>query len=225
MDCSSVESIVRDVIKPGMDGQEKLLALYQWFRRTIYHYRMMSEDRRDVLRLINTYGYALCGSQAAVFRQLCNAAGFKARVVSGDGGNELGHTVVEVWYGGCWHVIDTMTSFYVLTRETRPVIASMADLAADPTLVAKAQEERRCGPEFLYCLRQQRPGDYTLRQKMSPTGCGRILPGRSSPSPPMKKGLLKTSGHFGSGVLIMRLTETRRTPTVRVVNRASSTSH
>lgn len=169
VDCSSLESIVRDVVKPGMSDQEKLLALYHWFRRTIYHYRMMGADRRDVLRLINSYGSALCGSQAAVFRQLCNAAGLKARVVSGDGGNELGHTFVEVWYGGSWHAIDTMTSFYVLTRDARPVIASMADLSADPTLVTKAQQEGRCGPEFLYCLRR-REVDYALRQKMVADG-------------------------------------------------------
>jgi hypothetical protein len=42
VDCSSLQSIVHDVVKPGMSDQEKLLALYHWFRRTIYHYRMMA---------------------------------------------------------------------------------------------------------------------------------------------------------------------------------------
>lgn len=86
VDCSSLASIVRDVVKPGMSDQEKLLALYHWFRHTIYHDRTMGGDRRDVLRLINSYGSGLCGSQAAVFRQICNAAGLQARIISGDGG-------------------------------------------------------------------------------------------------------------------------------------------
>jgi hypothetical protein len=169
VDCSSLESIVRGVLKPGMNDQEKVIALYNWCRRTIYHYRMMGADRRDVLRTINSYGGALCGSQAAVFRQLCKAAGFRARITSGDGGNELGHTALEVWYGGRWHVIDTMSAFYVLTRGPSPAIASMADLAADPDLVVKAESEGRCGPEFLYC-RKQKAVDYALRQKMESDG-------------------------------------------------------
>ncbi|MGI9073797.1 MAG: transglutaminase domain-containing protein [Bryobacteraceae bacterium] len=85
VDCSSVQSIVHDVVKPGMSDQEELFALYYWFRRTIHHYRMMGGDRRDVLRLINSYGSGLCGSQAVVFRQLCNAASLQARIISGDG--------------------------------------------------------------------------------------------------------------------------------------------
>jgi hypothetical protein len=152
-----------------MSDQEKLLALYHWFRRTIYHYRMMGDNRRDVLRLINSYGSGLSGSQAAVFRQLCKAAGRHARIVSGDGGNELGHTFLEVCYGGRWHVLDAMTAFYVLTRDATPVLASVAELSADSTLVTKAEEEGRCGPEFLYCLRQ-REVNYAMRQKMVADG-------------------------------------------------------
>lgn len=171
VDCSSIESIVRGVVKPDMDDQQKLLALYNWFRRTIYHYRMMGADRRDVLRAINSYGCDLCGSQAAIFRKICNAAGLETRIVSGNGGGELGHTFVEVWYGGCWHVIDTMTSFYVLTRGARPVIASLADLGTDPTLVTKAEQEGRCGPEFLYCIRRRNAeADTALRKRMTADG-------------------------------------------------------
>ena len=154
IDCSSLETIVKGVVKPGMSDQEKAIALYNWFRRVCFHFRCMGYDRRDVLRVINSYGCDLCGSQAAVFRQVLNAAGLTARVTSGNGGRELGHTVVEAQWDGRWHVFDTMTSFYVLTRGEKPTVAGMADIAADPTLVTKAVEEKRCGPEFLYCLHQ-----------------------------------------------------------------------
>lgn len=154
VDCSSLETIVRDVTRPGMSDREKTLALYHWFRRVIFHFRLMGSDRRDVLRVVNSYGCDLCGSQAAVFRLILNAAGVKARVTSGDGGPELGHTVVEAWWNDKWHVLDTMTSFYCLTRDDPPDLASMADIAKDPTLATKAVEEGRAGPEFLYCLKQ-----------------------------------------------------------------------
>lgn len=172
VDCSSLQSIVRDLIKPGMEDQEKVLALYNWFRRTIYHYRMMGADRRDFLRAINSYGCLLCGSQAANFRALLNAAGFKARVVSANAGGEMGHTIVEVWYQHRWHVIDTMTSFYVMTRGADRTIASMADLAQDPTLVTNAETEGRSGPAFLYCIRHKEDvnAEYALRKKMMHDG-------------------------------------------------------
>ena len=169
VDCASVESIVHGLIRPGMTDEEKLLSLYHWFRRTVYHYRMMGADRRDVLRVLNSYGGLLCGSQSAVFRLLCSAAGLKARVVSGDGGRELGHTVLEVWYNGGWHVIDTMTSFYVRNRRDDGEIAAMADLAADPTLATMAVEEGRCGPEFLYCVRHKETG-LADRRRMEASG-------------------------------------------------------
>jgi hypothetical protein len=154
VDCSSLESIVKGVVKPGMTDQEKAIALYHWFRRVCFHFRCMGADRRDVLRVVNSYGCDLCGSQAAVFRLILNAAGIKARVISGNGGEELGHTVVEAWWDDRWHVFDTMTSFYVLTRGDKPTVASMKDLATDTSLVTKAVAEKRCGPEFLYCLSQ-----------------------------------------------------------------------
>jgi len=154
VDCSSIESIVKGVVKPGMTDREKALAIYHWYRRVVCHHRYMGADRRDVLRMINSYGFQLCGSQAAVVRLLLNAAGVKARVISGSGGSELGHTVIEAWWDDKWHVFDTMTSFYVLTRDKQPDLASMQDLKEDVTLVTKAVEEGRCGPEFLYCMKQ-----------------------------------------------------------------------
>jgi len=123
VDCSSIESIVKGVTRPGMTDREKALAIYHWYRRVIFHHRYMGGDRRDVLRMVNSFGCQLCGSQAAVVRQILNAASVKARVTSGNGGSELGHTVIEAWWDDKWHVFDTMTSFYVLTRGDKPTIA------------------------------------------------------------------------------------------------------
>jgi len=67
IDTSSVDSIVKGVVKPGMSEQQKFLALYDFYRRMVFHHRYMGRDRRALLRVINSYGAQLCGSQAAAF--------------------------------------------------------------------------------------------------------------------------------------------------------------
>src|SRR5687767_13514225 len=130
VDTSSLSGIVAGVTRASMSDEEKALALFHWFRRVIFHHRQMGEDRRDVLRLIHGYGYALCGSQAAVLAFLLRAAGLRTRIVAIRGG---GHTLVEVFYGGRWHAMDPMTAFFVYDRRTPRKLASLEEMAADPT--------------------------------------------------------------------------------------------
>ena len=52
IDTSSVAGIIQGVCKNGMKPQEKFLALYQFYRRMIYHGRYMGPDRRSLLRMI-----------------------------------------------------------------------------------------------------------------------------------------------------------------------------
>ncbi len=152
VDTSSLEGIVKGVVRPEMSDQEKAVALYQWFRRLVFHHRNMGGDRRDVLRVVNSYGYNLCGSQTACMLVILKAAGLKARMVAGDAGPGYGgHTFYEVFYADKWHCFDTMTSFAVLNRENPPMVASLEEMKADPTLVSKAVEEKRTVGGFLPC--------------------------------------------------------------------------
>ena len=155
VDTSSLEGIIKGVVRPGMKQQAKLLALYDFYRRMVYHNRYMGSDRRSVLRVINSYGHQLCGSQAAAFGVLCRKAGFHTRVAHVRAKGYGGHTVIEVEYGGAWHVVDTMTAFYVLNRKGR--IAGLAELKADPTLVRDAVKERRAPGEYCLCTREIEP--------------------------------------------------------------------
>jgi hypothetical protein len=155
VDTSSMEGILKGVIKPGMSEQEKAVAIYHWFRRLVFHFRNMGADRRDVLRVVNSYGYNLCGSQTACMLVLLKAAGLKARRAGGDGGPGYGgHTFLEVFYGGKWHCFDTMTNFAVLNREDPPMVASLEEMKADSTLVSKAVEEKRTLGGFLPCVHE-----------------------------------------------------------------------
>ncbi|MCK5850305.1 MAG: hypothetical protein KAH23_05265 [Kiritimatiellae bacterium] len=152
VDTSSIESIVDCVLKPGMTKQDQFLALYEFFRRMIFHHRYMGGDRRDPMRVINSYGYQLCGSQAATFTVLLRKAGFTTRVAHVDAKGYGMHTVTEVNYDGAWHLCDTMTSFYVLNRKGQ--VASLAELKADPTLVRDAVKEERVPVDYCLCSRE-----------------------------------------------------------------------
>jgi len=158
VDTASIESIVADATRGAVTSEQRVLALFHWYRRMIYHHRSADADRnrRDVLKAINSLGYNLCGSQTAVFVTLLRHAGFKTRVVAGSARGDFGgHTFCEVWFDGHWHCFDTMTSFFVYTRGTPRRIASLEDLRADPSLVARAVAENRAPPAFLCCTYHQ----------------------------------------------------------------------
>jgi transglutaminase superfamily protein len=162
VDTSSIEGIVKGMCKEGMKPQERFLALYQFYRRMVYHNRYMGGDRRSLLRMINSYGHQLCGSQAATFSVLCRAAGFNTRVAHVSAKGYGGHTVMEVEYGKAWHVVDTMTAFYVLNRKGQ--IASLAELKADPKLITDAVKEERAPAEWCLCTREVEKEQKGLRK-------------------------------------------------------------
>jgi hypothetical protein len=164
VDTSSLDAIVRTVCKPGMTEQQQFLALYQFYRRMVYHHRYMGGDRRSTLRVINSYGCLLCGSQAASFSVLLRRAGFKTRIVHVGAKGYGGHTVGEVFYDDAWHGFDTMTAFYVLNRKGQ--IASFAELKADPTLIRDAEKEKRLPPEWCLCTREIEPEQAGIEKRM-----------------------------------------------------------
>ncbi len=145
VDCSSYESILKDVIKPGMTEEQKAIALYNFYRQRVYHYVNMPESR-DPIKCINVIGNTLCGSQGTCMKGLLTEAGIKARVVSGPG-----HTFYEAYYDGKWHGYDTFMNFYVFTRGPNRNVASYEELKNDPTLATKAVEEGRAAPGYLPC--------------------------------------------------------------------------
>lgn len=147
VDCSSLDTILRDVIKPGMTDEQKVVALFNFYRSVVFHHRN-TRDSADPIKLFNILGYTLCGTQGATNCALLRKAGFEARVVCWPNG---AHTFYEVKYGGRMHVLDTMTNFYVYTRGKDKHIADMAELKADPSLALKAKAEGRACPGFLMC--------------------------------------------------------------------------
>ena len=147
VDCSSYESIVKDVIKTGMTDEQKAIAMYDFFRQMVYHY-MNTPESRNPIKNINVIGYTLCGSQGTCMKGLLNAAGIKARVVSNGG-----HTFYEAFYDGRWHGFDTFAHFYIYTRGEgdKRYIASYEEMRKDPSLISDAVKEGRACPNICPC--------------------------------------------------------------------------
>lgn len=158
VDAGSLESIVRDVTRGAASHEDRVLALFHWYRRVFFHHRSTGADsnRRDALKAIHSLGYNLCGSQTAVFVMLLRQAGYRTRVVVGEAPGDFGgHTFCEVYFEERWHCLDPMTSFFVYTRGERRHIAGLDELRADRSLVTRAAAEGRAPPAFLYCALYQ----------------------------------------------------------------------
>ncbi len=143
-DSSSVDTIIASIIKPGMTDQQKSEAIFEYLVTHMYHHNASQEISQDgikghkyagsankvmdTLKLINVYGYALCGSTSWAVNELFNAAGLFGRI-DGIGG----HTVPEVKYDGKWHYYDVDMMGYV-KREDGSVVG-VDDIKADKSLL------------------------------------------------------------------------------------------
>ncbi len=147
VDASSYETIVAAVCKDLKTDEEKAIALYNYFRQTVYHFFNLPESR-EPLKTINVIGNTLCGSQATCMKGILGAAGIKARVVS-----HPGHTFYEAFYDGEWHGFDTFTNFYVYkTKEDgTKTVASFGDLKGKPDFIKKAIAEGNAAPNICPC--------------------------------------------------------------------------
>ncbi|MFP4055751.1 MAG: hypothetical protein ACLF0G_02660 [Candidatus Brocadiia bacterium] len=138
-DCSSLESIVATVTRGCETDDAKAIAIYNFCRYAYYHHRYPSEKGGiSALKLINVYGWSLCGGQHTVMAALWEKAGFKHRY---RGWRRPGHTTVEAFYGGRWHYLDTFLKFYCWTPAPNfpggRTVASQEDIRANPALVAE----------------------------------------------------------------------------------------
>jgi len=152
VDTHSLASIVADVCREGMSDEQKAIALYEYTRRVMFHYMERSErlDEHfdlDALRLINTYGYSFCTQQMIVLVALWQAAGLESKIWG-----MPGHGTAQAFYGGKHHWFDPLIGAYVRSRRDGTV-ASLAEIAEDPTVLTEAAAEGRACPTFVPCGR------------------------------------------------------------------------
>lgn len=136
-DCSSLKTIVASVTRGCRNDDERVIAIYNFCRYAYYHHAYPNEPGGiSALKMINVYGWSLCGGQHTVMAALWDAAGYPWRY---RGWSSPGHTTVEVQYGGRWHYLDTFLKFYAWMPDPndpqRRTIAGQEDIRANPELV------------------------------------------------------------------------------------------
>ena len=135
-DCSSMKSIVDTVTRGCKTNDEKAIAIYNAGRFLWYHHQYPGEKGGvAALKLINVYGWSLCGGQHTVLAAMWRAAGWDWRYVGW-----RGHTTVECRYDGRWHYFDTFLKVYAWRDEPNApggrTVASQADIKANPALIS-----------------------------------------------------------------------------------------
>jgi hypothetical protein len=136
-DCSSMKSIVSSVTRGCKTNDEKGVAIYNAGRFLWYHHQYPAEKGGVAsLKLINVYGWSLCGGQHTVLASMWRAAGWDWRYVGW-----RGHTTVECRYDDQWHYFDTFLKVYAWRNDPNApggrTVASQADIKADPALIGE----------------------------------------------------------------------------------------
>ncbi len=179
-DCSSLKSIVDSVTRGCETDDQRVIALYNFCRYDHYHHAYPNEPGGiSALKLINVYGWGLCGGQHTVMAALWEAAGYKWRY---RGWSSPGHTTVEVFYGGRWHYLDTFLKFYAWMPDPQTpggrTIAGQEDIKANPSLVTDGFQMDQARK---VCYHRDNRFDY-IGEKVNWTApafmvCGDTLPG------------------------------------------------
>jgi hypothetical protein len=150
IDASSLELIVKQVIERSgaKSNDEKAIALYEYLHAAIFHWAYPTEKSPQSvgpLKLINAYGWGLCGGQHTVLKALFETAGWECRYVGWPG-----HTTVEVKYDGKWHYFDVFLKCYYWSKDKSHVV-SQEEIANDPSIVLDAVKDGRAARQNLCC--------------------------------------------------------------------------
>ncbi|GMV80022.1 MAG: hypothetical protein AMXMBFR7_12060 [Planctomycetota bacterium] len=152
VDASSLETLVADVIRlaGAKTNDEKAIALYDYLHLVLFHNAYPKEaapQSTGPLKVINVYGWGLCGGQHTVMKAVFETAGWPVRY---RGWSSPGHTTVEVQYDGKWHYFDVFLKSYFWMKD-KSTIAGQDDIVADPSIVLAAKEEGRVPPHGFLC--------------------------------------------------------------------------
>jgi len=146
-DFSSLSALLGSPRFAGKTGEELAVAIWEFIvdeREGVYHFwpaleRATGRTVWDPLKILNCFGCAICGQNANLLAVLWKAAGFKSRICG-----IKGHVVPEVFYEGAWHLLDgDLKAYHRKHPPAHGEIASVADCAADPTLVSGQQNPSR----------------------------------------------------------------------------------
>jgi len=140
-DLTSKKGIVDSIISAGMTDEQKAVAIWKFVKDWRYHHETgeLADEMADPVRLINVYGYGVCGNSATIFAVLCREAGigiaegFRARTY------ELGnHMVGEVYYDKGWHMFDADHEAYYFFNGR---VASVQEIVDHPEIIKMSESD------------------------------------------------------------------------------------
>ncbi|MBT4137214.1 MAG: hypothetical protein HOE48_04820 [Candidatus Latescibacteria bacterium] len=130
-DWRSIDRILAEILTDDMTDAEKARAIWEFACNHRYHYTCATDEVKDTVKMLNSYGYTLCWDEAFTVSNLWQAAGLKIRR-----GYPHGHCTTEVYYDGAYHLLDSDEHLLYLLRDNQTV-ASEEDLSHDHDLVKR----------------------------------------------------------------------------------------
>jgi len=166
----TLEDVVAEATRGHTTPAEKARAIWEHHRRQRFHATTWDAECSDVIKVLNVYGYTLCGNEAHLMNDLWKAAGLTVRR-----GYPIGHCVTEVYYDGSYHLMDSDEHVICLKRDNK-TIASCSDVVRGHDLVRRThtygigRREGRKTDEFsasLYVYEGKRKGDWGTNTRHS----------------------------------------------------------
>ena len=143
-DFRSVAAMLASPRLAGRTGQELAVAIWRLVvdrDEGLYHYcpateRLTGHFVYDPVKILNAFGWSICGITANTLAVLYEDAGFEAaRVADLDG-----HEATDVFYDGAWHLLDgDLQAYHRRHPPNEGEIAGYEQCLADPTLVSHQQ--------------------------------------------------------------------------------------
>lgn len=146
VDTRTVDSIIASLVTPDMSNEARVLAVFHWIRRLLFHGDGPRDLAFDFGKLLRSMGNGSCLRQTAPMAMLLDRLGFESQSWVHDT-----HHMIQVRYDDAWHCLDPHMNFFVYNRERPPAIAGIDELRADPSLAFDAVAENRACPGILMC--------------------------------------------------------------------------
>lgn len=130
----------------GLKNEEFALSTWQFVSAHSQHYCNAGapgdpdDYSSEPMRLFDGFGMGCCEQRAFVLAWVWQGAGYQSRLVW-----MAFHEVPEIFYEGAWHMFDPDHDIYYLQLDNKTV-ASVADVIANPSLVARAADANGLDP-------------------------------------------------------------------------------
>lgn len=154
VNCTSMESIVKDITAGCKTDKDKAIACFNFMVRMVYIPYIYDRPKEmsggglqsvtDPVKNLVVYGSGGCGIQMTMFSTLCHAAGLEARSLNPG----FAHVSNEVKWDGKWHWLDVWLPLYLYDEKGE--IYSYEELMADRTLAPAAIAAGRHSENFMY---------------------------------------------------------------------------